>query len=119
MARNLNAFFYHSKSNHHDDIQVADFALALWVPDPKSALTKDQQQRINKLVGHIVTSKPEPFKTSNEVSALTVPLIREVCQFMEACISAGEGQMIGNAKLCARKLNSLLPSLGLSKIAVS
>jgi len=116
MARNLNAFFYHTDYAHIDDIHVGDFSLVKWTPDKSAALDKRQKMRINKLVGHVVTSRPDPFKSDQEVRDLAVPLIRQSRDFIEQCTTTQAAQYVGRAKRYARILNSLLPSLGLRPI---
>ena len=116
MVRNLNAFLYHTDYGHCDDIHSGDFGLTCWAPAANAALGKRLKERINKLVGHVVTSRPDPFKDDQEVSDVALPLIHESCEFIRHCRKVGGVGYRGAAKGYVLQLNSLLPMLGFTVI---
>lgn len=85
MARNLNDFLFQHQYRHVDDINVTDFALTSWRPDPAAKLTSSVKKRIDKIAGHIVASKPAPFKDDQEVSDVVLRLVAQTREFVCAC----------------------------------
>ncbi len=116
MTRNLDSFFFDTKHGHDDDINVTDFDLRGWTPERKAKLTKACRRRINKLVGHVVASRPDPFTDAEEVKRIVVPLIREGYEFLCQCLSQKRASYTGKASWYRRRLNGILPRIGLAKL---
>ncbi len=115
VARNLNDFFFVVKQHKLiDDIDVTDFELSTWRPDPQAKLSKKDKNRINKIAGHIVARDPEPFRDDKEICSMLRPLIATGHQFVSACQKELKADFTGRAADYSRRLNRLLPSINLS-----
>ena len=119
MARNLNAFLYCHGHDKNDDINVTDFNLSAWQPSPKARLEKEVIKRIHKIVGHIVASKPNPFKDEREVRNIILPIIREACEFIRKCLAQEKAKYTGKASYYVPRLNGSLAELELPKLPKS
>jgi hypothetical protein len=116
MARNLNDFFFMYQYHHNDDINIKDFGLTSWKPDNTARIGPKDKKRIDKIAGHIVASKPEPFRDGHEVKEIVLPLIKQSHQFVSSCLQERKAEYTGNASQYRRRLDGILPKLGLSKL---
>jgi len=116
MARNLDAFFFQLSYSHDDDINYTDFGLSSWTPDTSAKLTKSVRKRINKVVGHVVSSKPDPFKNPDEVDKIVLPLICQASEFVRACLQDDVAKYTGKSGECRRRLNGILKRLGIAEL---
>jgi hypothetical protein len=116
MARNLSDFFFQHQYRYYDDINVTDFALTTWRPDNTAKLTPSVKRRIDKIAGHIVASKPAPFKEDQEVSDFVLPLVAQAREFVRACRAEQKAEYTGHASKYRRKLDGILPQIGLPKL---
>jgi len=116
MARNLHAFLFVPNYSKTDDINVTDFNLSNWQPSSQAHLSPNVYERIHKIVGHIVASKPNPFKDDKDVNGKLIPLIEQACDFVRQCRAQGKAEYTGTAKYYVRRLNGLLSKFGLAKL---
>ena len=116
MARNLDAFSFVHKHDRSDDINVTDFALFGWVAPPTVALTQTERTRINKIVGHIVASKPDPFKDGDAIWKKIPPIIEEACTFVRECLRQKKAAYTCKAPFYVRRLNGTLRQIGLPQL---
>ena len=117
MARNLNAFLFVHEYVKDDDINVTDFInLSSWTPSPSACMSEIVKQRIHKIVGHIVASKPSPFKDDEEIRNTIIPIIEQACNFVRECLAQNIAKYTGEAPYYVRRLNGLLPQIGLAKL---
>jgi hypothetical protein len=111
MARNFDEFLFGTNHSHDDDIHVSDFNLSGWEPKLEAKLDKEMKDRISKCAGHIVSSKPPPFKNDKETKNLVIPLIIESSEFVRQCIESGQAKYTGKAKKYVKESNALLRKL--------
>ncbi len=116
MARNLNDFFFVYQYHCSDDINVKDFGLTSWIANNTARIGSKDKKRIDKIAGHVVASKPHPFKDDHEVKAIVLPLIRQSHEFISCCLQEKMAGYTGNASRYRLRLDGILPSLGLSKL---
>ncbi len=116
MARNLDAFLFLRKYLKEDDINVTDFALSGWKPSGKAALSQAERERINKIVGHIVASKPVPFKDDDKIWKKILLIVEEACNFVRQFLAQKKARYSGKAPYYVRRLNGLLRQLGLQQL---
>jgi len=114
MARNFDEFLFGTNHSHDDDIHVSDFNLSGWEPKLEAKLDKEMKDRISKCAGHIVSSKPPPFK-DNEIKKLVIPLIIQFIiqsvEFVQQCIKSDQAKYTGKAKKYVKESNALLRKL--------
>ena len=116
MARNLNDFLFQHRYRHDDDINVTDFGLTSWRPDRAAKLTSSVKKRIDKIAGHIVASKPAPFKDDQKVSDAVLPLVAQTREFLCACRAEQKAEYTGHASKYRSRLDGILPKIGLPKL---
>ena len=116
MVRNLDAFFFGQPSGHGDDIHHGDFGLTSWKPDESAKLQGTERERINKIVGHVVSSRPAPFNKRDEVPRIVIPLIGQASDFVRACRKENAVAYTGKAAEYAKRLNGILPVLGIAEL---
>ncbi len=111
MARNFDEFLFGTNHTHDDDIHVSDFNLSGWAPKIEAKLDKEMKDRISKCAGHIVASKPSPFKNDKETKKLVIPLIIQSVEFVQQCIKSDQAKYTGKAKKYVKEGNALLRKL--------
>lgn len=94
MARNLFEFFSTKTREKDDDVRVTDFKLKSW--KPKGTLTRDDVDRLHKVVGHIVCEDPNPF-TQDEFVRIVQSQLEDTCKFIDAVQTEGAATLTGNA----------------------
>jgi hypothetical protein len=116
MARNLNDFLFQHQWRYDDDINVTDFGLATWRPDKAAKLSTSVKKRIDKIAGHIVASRPDPFKDDQEVHDIVLPLVTQIRDFVCACRVEQKAEFTGNASKYRKRLDAILAKIGLSEL---
>ena len=109
MARNLDEFLSNRSGRYDDDIRLSHFGSS-WVAPINFRIKDADRKRINKLVGHIVSSQPGVYRDKAAID-LIKPIVHAAVDFVKRCGTDGIADYKGKANAYALEINNLLTKL--------